>query len=417
MTERITVVSGIPPGDSGTGSMMRQIISKSAASGIPMRFVYRARPSKPFRHLLRAGKWREGLLALAPYAAGSLRFAVASLLLLAFGHGKLLIMHPQTLGFRRTVQLIRRFRPGKVYIYMLDSSYFCIRSYNYIPHEAAPCTRCLGGHFENQAEQGCKPFPVKDAAAGDYTRALFDLVRAGHVKLLAQNERQKELILRHFGEQASVHIVGLWGEEWTEPFDEWERRQAAEEDKALAARNGPILIHSFYVAAKGADWFIALARNSPDLEFLCPFPRARSISDPPANMTFRPMTWETGLREAMAASRMVMVPSLWSATIEGALIKSMVTNDRVAILENDSAFQAELPDEAILRLSGDPVEGARQLKVALDAGWAPDAFIRRKWIRDFRKFNERFFENIFDIIGGGQALSKPSFKGKEAVEA
>jgi hypothetical protein len=129
------------------------------------------------------------------------------------------------------------------------------------------------------------------------------------------------------------------------------------------------------------------------------------------------MTWETGLREAMAASRMVMVPSLWSAPIEGALIKSMVTSDHVAILDNDSAFQSELPDEAVLRLSGDPLEAARQLRTALDAGWAPDAFVHRKWIRDFRKFNERFFENIFDIIGDSQALPEPSFKGKAAVEA
>ena len=270
--------------------MMRQIISKSAASRIPMRFVYRARPSKPFRQLLRAGKFREGLRSLAPYVAGNLRFAVASLLLIMFGHGKLLIMHPQTLGFRRTIQLIRRFRPGKVYIYVLDSSYFCVRSYNYIPHETAPCTRCLGGKFENQVEHGCKPFPVKDPEAAYYARELFELVRAGHVKLLAQNERQKELILRHFGPATSVHVVGLWGEEWTEPFDEWERRQAAEEDTTRQAPSGPILIHSFYVAAKGADWFIALARNSPNLQFICPFPRARSIGDPPANLTFRLMT-------------------------------------------------------------------------------------------------------------------------------
>ena len=171
------------------------------------------------------------------------------------------------------------------------------------------------------------------------------------------------------------------------------------------------------MAAKGADWFIALARNSPNLQFICPFPRARSIVDPPANLTFRLMTWEAGLREAMAASRMVMVPSLWSAPIEGALIKSLITNDRVAILDNDSAFQSELPHEAVLRLSGDPKQAARQLQVALDGDWAPDAVVHRDWLRDFRKFNERFFENISDVIFDDRSLAAQSFNGKEAVEA
>ena len=123
------------------------------------------------------------------------------------------------------------------------------------------------------------------------------------------------------------------------------------------------------------------------------------------------------MREAMAASRMVMVPSLWSAPIEGALIKSLITNDRVAILDNDSAFQSELPHEAVLRLSGDPVQAARQLQVALDADWAPDATVHRSWIRGFRKFNERFFENIFDVIFNNESLAEHSFSGKEAVEA
>jgi len=129
------------------------------------------------------------------------------------------------------------------------------------------------------------------------------------------------------------------------------------------------------------------------------------------------MTWEAGLREAMAASRMVMVPSLWSAPIEGALIKSLITNDRVAILDNDSAFQSELPHEAVLRLSGDPKQAARQLQVALDGDWAPDAVVHRDWLRDFRKFNERFFENISDVIFDDRSLAAQSFNGKEAVEA
>lgn len=396
MTETVTVVAGIPPGDSGTGRMMRQLISKSASGGVPMRFVYRARPSRPFVQLFRSGKWLEALRTAFPYFVGNLRFVIGCLLLSASGSGKLLVMHPQTLGFRRTIQLIRRFKPGNVYIYVLDSSYFCVRSYNYIPHETAPCLRCLGGSFEKQVEQGCVPSPVRDPDASYYTRELFALVRSGHVRLLAQNARQKEYIQRHFGSETDVTVVGLWGEEWTEPFDEWEEREKAGE--LSAAGDGAILIHSFYVAAKGADWFIALARNCPELKFLCPFPKARAIKGAPDNITFRLLTWETGLKDAIMAARMVMVPSLWSAPIEGALIKSFVANSRVAILDNDSAFQSEVPDAIALRLSGDPAVAAEQLREALRSGWQPDPAAHRQWLRDFRAFNERFFENIVDVI-------------------
>ncbi len=399
MTETITVVSGIPPGESGTGRMMNQLIGKSSTPGVDMRFIYRARPAVALRPLVKQRKFGDLLKHGSAYMLGRLKFQAGIRRLMAKPSGKLLLMHPQTLGFELSIELLRSWEKGKAYIYVLDNSYFCVRSYNYIPGETEPCLRCLEGNFEQQAKHGCEPFPIKDPAAIEYAKALYDLVRDGHVKLMSQNETQKRHIRKHFGPDTDVKVVGLWGGEWTEPFDDWEKRDGDASDGGAA--EGPVIIHSFYVPAKGASWYLDVASRCPDIDFLCPFPKPIAVETAPDNVTFRSMTWETGVEEAIANARFVMVPTLWSAPIEGALVKSVVTNPRLAIIENGSAFQSEVPDQIALKLSGDPAIAAEQLKTALADHWKPDMTVHREWVRDFRAFNEQFCDNILSFMTDG----------------
>ena len=392
MTEKIVVVAGIPPGKSGTGRMIRQMMTKSKRSPVRLDFIYRARPKKPIRALVKNKQWRKLYPVAAEYFWGNFLFYLKLAFAFLSGRGKLLIMHPQTLGFALTRWLIWRWPAGKIYLYVLNSSYFCIRSYNYIPNETGPCLRCQGGAFEQREVMGCQPFPVRDPESASYVRVLFDAVRSGRVKLMAQNERQSRHISGHFGENTQVPVVGLWGEEWTTPFDAWESRQS--EPDFFSKRSGPIIIHSFYVEAKGAVWFIELARHCPDLQFFCPFSKAKAIRDAPPNISFKLLTWENGLKATLEEASVVMVPSLWSAPIEGALVKSLITNPFTMFVDNPTAFQNELPEEIALRLSGDPKIAADQLRKALREGWAPDAGAHRRWVRQFRSFNEGFFDNI-----------------------
>lgn len=376
--------------------MMRQLIKASGRSGKDVRFIYRARPAKPLRPLLASRQWLTFLRVAAPYVLGQAAFYLRYMIFLRSGKGKVLIIHPQTLGFGLTERLMRRWPPGKAYIYVLDSSYFCVRSYNHISGEYESCLRCLGGNFAVREEFGCKPWPVPDPRGTEYVETLFGLGQQGAIKFLSQNATQAALLKRHFGDEAEVDIVGLWGGGWTELFDDW-REKARPDDAGLAPGKPPvIIIHSFNVGAKGASWFLDVARRLPEFQFVCPFPRGKAIVAPPDNVVFKSMTWETGLKGAIEEAEMVMVPSLWSAPIEGALVKSIVAAKRVATVENDSHFQTELPETLILRLPRDPAEAARELRKAITKNWAPDPETKRTWIAEFRARNEYFAERVLD---------------------
>ena len=101
---------------------------------------------------------------------------------------------------------------------------------------------------------------------------------------------------------------------------------------------------------------------------------------------------------ALKSASLVVVPSLWSAPIEGALVKSIVANPRTAIIDNASAFQSEVPTDVALRLSGDPAIAADQLKTALAECWQPDPAAHFAWVTAFQKRNVGFVDHILKYM-------------------
>jgi hypothetical protein len=95
---------------------------------------------------------------------------------------------------------------------------------------------------------------------------------------------------------------------------------------------------------------------------------------------------------------MVFVPSLWSAPIEGALVKSIVAAQRVAVIDIANHFQQELPDGLVLRLSAELDLAASQLREAIATEWKPDPELKKQWIDRFRAENEKFAERVLQTI-------------------
>ena len=60
-------------------------------------------------------------------------------------------------------------------MYLLDSSFFCIRSYNFVDGERKPCTRCVGGGFEAAEANNCNPFPTGEVYAGEFVRGVAEV--------------------------------------------------------------------------------------------------------------------------------------------------------------------------------------------------------------------------------------------------
>lgn len=385
MTRKVLhIVSGIPPDSSGTGRLLAHLInSKPDSDEWDIRFYYPFRPFGNRRRMLQQRQYFALARDVARVAVSWLLLRVRLRLLKPSHNDAVLVFHPQTLGFDRTLRVLHRWR-GRAFLFGLDNSFFCVRSYNYIPGEASPCLRCLGGRFEAAAEMGCQPFPVVDSAAHRFVRDLFDLLRNGDVCILAQNRRNAELYRRHAGDKARVQVVGLWTADWTSLF---------QEAAGPAGDDGyDIVFHGHFVPAKGADWMLEVARHLPEARFLFPTPLPTRVKSAPENVTSSRMTWETGLDAETARARIVCVPSLWSATIEGALIKSIMFGRAAARINITSAYGDELPEGLILDLDPDPVKAAAQLGSALENNWMPDRELRESWLNQFKQEN-------FDLLG------------------
>ena len=169
---------------------------------------------------------------------------------------------------------------------------------------------------------------------------------------MVQSENHADLVRRHFGLDTVVEVIGLW------TVDMYE---LADPVKRVSAETGyDVVFHADAKEVKGFHWTLELAKASPKLRFLFPCERPDSI-DIPDNCDFIPMRWEGRLRDEVRRSRITLAPSLWSAPIEGALVKSILHAPRVAVVAIHSAFSSELPKSLVSHLPTDPTEAAKAI--------------------------------------------------------
>jgi hypothetical protein len=372
------ILSGIAPGPSGVGRLVACLADEAAQRpGRDVEILWRKNPWK-LPYYLRRGRLRESVAAIAEHRQWRKRLDDPRWL----AHDPLVLIHPQTLRYGWCLELIGRRRPP-TWMYVMDSSFFCLPSYNHVPGERTACTRCLGGNWSCATRLGCRPAPLADAQAAPFVHKLRGWMIEGRVKCLVQNRTQAELIQAHCGGKATVEVVGLWTSDLN-----------LQEDAVPRGRNDDaafdVVFHGAPVSAKGAHWAMEVAKHCAGLSFLFPNPwqalRPR-VRHMPSNVTFRPMTWETGLADAVAGAKLVLVPSLWSATIEGALVKSIVAGRAVAVVAEPTAFSSELPDDLVLQLPADPRQAAAQLAHAVATRWQPPRDVWAPWVANFRRGN------------------------------
>jgi len=227
---------------------------------------------------------------------------------------------------------------------VLDSHFFCERSYNVLRDEISPCLRCLSGSDAPGAKEGCfssgKAWPL---------RARFaEWVRSGKVSLLAQCASQARLLQSYYGADILVPVIPLMVPDLAPP-------------PAIARPTRPrasVVFHGSPNAAKGIFAVQALARHLPECDFLVPASHREldRHGGPeegwPTNVSFRRMTWDEGLAEAVTSADLVLCPSVWSAPVEGAVLKSLSHNGLVGLIPHRTAFAGDIPASA--RVDLDP---------------------------------------------------------------
>lgn len=394
LASHLVVVSGIPAGDSGTGRFVAHLQVRMVEL-VGNRIKLITRPERPalwqIRLWLRNKAYKFAASEVIRY--GFLLWCFwwgVSRLLLRRGR-RLILLHPQNVGYRLALRLIES-RKTPSLIYLLDSSFFCVMSYNHVQGENGSCLRCLELGFDQIAKNGCEPFPRPDPFATKFAPRLQDLVKAGRVKVAAQNLRQAELAQRHFGLLSCPPVIGLWTQDWDDVFSGKAGLSAYE---APAAYSWDVLFHGHCLDAKGASWTARVAAQCPELRFMFPFPKPDWF-EAPANCSFVPCTWESGLLDQLGRSRFVIVPSLWSAPIEGALVKSIACARAVVVVNNPTSYCDELPDGLVLKLSATPDAAAAGLRNAVESDWRPDVDIKVHWLAGFAKNKLSFVPELLD---------------------
>jgi hypothetical protein len=381
------VISGVAPGVSGVGLLVEALLEEIEEShSVDISLVYGADCLGSIRKSFeKRDIW--GLTStVLRRTLVKLKFEKMYRQKTYLKPSKLILIHPQSIGFHRCFSIINS-RAGKTWLYLMDASFFCIRSYNYIPGEFRPCLRCLGGEYLNAEKMGCEGFPIKGDLAKKFTSALEEWVRKGKIGFLVQSENYSDLIRRHFHSSVEIRRVGLWTKEWDES-DGFSAKFPANHSKEIGFN---VVFHGADHLAKGVDWALELAKNSPGITFLFPFSMSSSGTFAP-NCYFRKINWESGLKEEVENADLVLVPSVWSASIESSLVKSLVFGKRLAVVENPSSFSALLPAAFVLKLPIDPREASERLTRFMVNGFRFDEERKKKWIT-------RFFSENRNLLG------------------
>lgn len=377
------VLSGIAPTNrGGTGRLLLGLIQERRAKNLNVQFVFVGNRANVARSLLLRNPVQLGREVVRHYWRRASRHWLLRTRKLV-ETPRLVVLHPQEIGTRWLDAVIaRRARLGKITeLFVLDASFFCIRSYNHMPGENAPCLRCFHHGPSEAARHGCRAFPIRDPWASTFVSRIRQHAQRGSVAFWVQTERYRTLLKEFAGTGVKVRVAGLW----TDDFD------GLETSGPTVPPIADIVYHGSWHEAKGAQWALSLATAMPDRTFLFPCHKPVSIESPP-NVFFQPLSWDTGLAEQVQASPLCLVPSLWTTTIEGALVKSIAHAPATAVVASAFAFSEELPDGLVLRLPADIGDAATMLRT--HAEWRPRAALRTDWLKSFAARNTGILETL-----------------------
>jgi hypothetical protein len=366
--KKTLIISGISNDTSGTGRLIQHLESSNKFD-----FYF---PNN-LKH------WKEKIKAIQFYSLLFDLFSTVKYKILKKIYHKTIIIHPQTLGGFKTIYFIKKHK--NVWIYLVDSSFFCLKSYNYIENESGPCLRCINNLKQSEINN-CIAEPKWDNSdAIHFLEVIKTLVNNGHISVYTQTETQKKIIQNHFNGNAKIEVVGLITSDIK--FND-------EPEPTLKSKpNNYIVFHGTNHAAKGYFWMIEIAKLMPDEIFYFPCKKPNNI-DISENCIFEDITWETGLKDTIINSKLTIVPSLWSATIEGALIKSLIYASNVAVVENFSAFSSEIPKSEILVLPFEVKKAADKIRIYLENEGNDKK--QKKWFSDFKNQNDELFKKLLN---------------------
>lgn len=343
--KRKFVLSGISPGPAGVGRVLEYMISNSNN----VSFVYPP--------VARTISIKESLSEFNFVKLLSCIFIIFKTYFKTFFYlSKLyfiknkdvIVLHPQALGLKKMERLVVR---NNVCIYIMDNNFFCIKSYNYLSSSEKPCFLCLNTQYDNSRINSCSSFPVHYSYNEYFYFINFIKNNINKISFLTQNAGQGELLKKQYGSNLSFKEVGLLTSDLFEDPKLWVLSNNKKYD---------IVFHGDSTLAKGSKYILELAIHLPEYSFLFPFDL--EFSEKLGNVDFIKMNWTTGLKSHMLDSKLTLCPSIWSAPIEGSVVKTLNLGIALGIFETEYSFGKEIPDESVLKLSGNVFDDVKLIR-------------------------------------------------------
>lgn len=141
----------------------------------------------------------------------------------------------------------------------------------------------------------------------------------------------------------------------------------------------------------------------PDYRFLMPCEKSEIDTNMKGfqnlkNIDFISMTWETGLKNAIVSSKIILNPSLWSSPVEGAFLKSIKFNGCVAVVPTDFSFQKEIPTDVIIHLD-ECIDSSVQILINIINSQGLLKLYKQnssEWLVTYKKNTENNFDDFLE---------------------
>lgn len=330
------IISGIPPGPSGVGRVVEYLINNSKG----VKFLY---PPRGRTKSIKSNLLNLKLLGLVLSVIENLTYIYQKffydLNIRFIQKKKIVLIHPQSLGFDNVIKLIERNNSS---LYIMDNSFFCIKSYNYLDQTQEACFLCLGGNFHNAQNNNCSAFPLPYSYEDYFEFILHLKENYKKIRFIIQNNGQLNLLKSQFGSDLNYSIVGLLTSDLFE-------KELNVFDKGNVIYD--FVFHGDHTLPKGSGYVLKLASYLPNYTFLFPFSKPIDAVNL-RNVRFQTMNWSNGLKDAVVSSKLTFAPSIWAAPIEGSVMKTLKLGVALAVYDVQESFAREIPDNAVVKLTG-----------------------------------------------------------------
>jgi hypothetical protein len=308
---------------------------------------------------------------------------------LIFIKGKdIILMHHQTIGLKQTKRLINSNKT--INFYLMDNSFFCVKSYNHLEGQKTECLKCIGGNFQSVLDYGCKSFPTNYNVKENIEFLKFLKVKSNEINFYTLSPSNAKLVKKHFGDNTFVKPIYFLTN------DILLRDQTLNSNSLT---HYDIVFHGHDIEVKGFLYIQELATLLHEYKFLIPSFNNKIKMD---NVDSKFITWETGLKEAVINSKLILTPSFWSNTPEASTLKSFLYNGSVGLIKNQYGFANDINKDSYLALSGNPSEDAAII----------DIFIKEE---NHLKYKQRGKKYIYDYISKSSKSMTELFDFKKNI--